>query len=122
MSPFARIAIAAMPLALMACAGGERGLVSPHQPIVSAAGASVPGCPDWRDTDLTTSEGQASNYGCATALNLAAMIADPADLIHGKTGNGAGSADVAVRAIKAQRDLGPTGKGGIEKVSAKGGS
>ena len=118
----ARIAIVAMPLVLSACAAGERGLVSPHQPIVGAAGAHVPGGPDWSDTSLTASEGQASNFGCATATNLAAMIADPADLIHGKTGNGTGSAEVAVRAIKAQRDLGASGKNALDKVSAKGGS
>lgn len=120
MAPFVRIAIATLPIVLSACAAGERGLISPHQPLVSAAGAAVPSCPDWSDTALTASEGQASNYGCATAVNLAAMVADPADLVHGKHGDGAGGADVAVRAIKAQRENG-TGKA-IEKTSAKAGS
>lgn len=117
-----RIAIAALPLALAACAAGERGLVSPHQPRVAQAGASVPECPDWRDTTLTASEGQASNYGCATASNLAAMIADPADLLHGKHADGTSSAELAVRAIKALNQQAGSGKQGLEKTSAKAGS
>ncbi|WP_174273210.1 CpaD family pilus assembly lipoprotein [Sphingomonas bacterium] len=107
-------------LLLGGCTAGDRGLVSPHQPLVGATGATVPGCPDWSDADIPAHEGQSSNYGCATALNLAAMIADPADLLHGKSSTGS-NVDVAVRAVRAWREMQPTGKQGIEKVSAKGG-
>jgi pilus assembly protein CpaD len=48
--------------------------------------ASAPGCPNWskapgNDFDNTLH----SDYGCATATNLAAMIADPRDLAEGRT-------------------------------------
>lgn len=107
-------------LPLAGCAAGERGIVSAHQPVVSAIGTTVPGCPDWSDAKLPMSEGQASNYGCATAVNLAAMIADPRDLVRGQTDpmTGADPA-VAQRALKAWRDIGPSGKQGIEKTSSK---
>jgi pilus assembly protein CpaD len=113
------IVIAAL-LPLAGCAAGERGVSSPHQPVVSAAGATVPGCPDWSDKDLPMSEGQSSNYGCATAVNLAAMIADPRDLVRGQTDpmTGADPA-VAQRALKAWRETGTTGKQGIDKTSSK---
>jgi pilus assembly protein CpaD len=113
------IAIMAL-LPLAGCAAGDRGLSSPHQPVVAGAGATVPNCPDWSDKDLPMSEGQSSNYGCATALNLAAMIADPNDLIRGRTDEKTG-ADPALtsRAIKAWRDTGQTGKQGVEKISSK---
>jgi pilus assembly protein CpaD len=114
------IAIVAL-LPLAGCAAGERGLVSPHQPIVSAAGATVPNCPNWSDKDLPESEGQSSNYGCATALNLAAMIADPNDLIRGRTDTTTGAdPSIATRALKVWRESGQTGRQGVEKTSSKG--
>ena len=109
--------VIALPLA--GCAAGERGIVSPHQPLVSAIGATVPGCPDWRDKDLPASEGQSSNYGCATATNLAAMVADPNDLLRGRSTDGSDPART-VRALKAWREGGQTGQAGIAKVSSKG--
>ncbi len=55
-------------------------------------------------------------------MNLAAMIADPADLIRGRSAS-ASPAEVAVRALKAYRETQASGKGGqLEKVSAKGGN
>ncbi|MDO6413171.1 CpaD family pilus assembly lipoprotein [Sphingomonas sp. BIUV-7] len=114
------IALAAL-LPLAGCAAGERGVVSAHQPIVTAVGASVPNCPDWSDRDLPMSEGQSSNYGCATAVNLAAMIADPADLVRGRTDASTGTDPaLAARAIKSWRETGTTGKQGVDKTSSKG--
>lgn len=50
--------------------------------------ASVPGCPDWSATsDATLGNGISPNYGCATNGNLAAMVADPEDLIKGRAGS-----------------------------------
>ena len=94
-----RFSILAASVALAGCAAGDRGLVSPHQPIVGSTGATVPGCPDWTAAQGGEKEGQSSNYGCATAMNLAAMIADPNDLIHGKSAGAGSAAEVAVRAI-----------------------
>ncbi|QJU59509.1 hypothetical protein HL653_18690 [Sphingomonas sp. AP4-R1] len=113
--------VASLPLA--GCAVGDRGLVSPHQPVVSAAGATVANCPDWSDRTLPMSEGQSSNYGCATAVNLAAMVADPNDLVRGRTDVAAAAdATKATRAIKAWRDIGPSAMRGIEKTSSKAGN
>lgn len=111
-------------LMLAGCSAGERGMTSPHQPLVSAHAATTPGCPDWSDSKLSgTTDAMSSNYGCADAVNLAAMIADPADLVHGKTG-GANSVEVAVRSVRAWREYAPTSKNWdvTAKVSAKGGN
>jgi pilus assembly protein CpaD len=114
-----RFIILTAALAVTGCATGDRGLVSPHQPVVSEAGATVPHCPDWRPAPMGEQEGQSPNYGCAFALNLAAMIADPADLIRGRS-EATSSAETAVRALKSFRETAPSGKGGVvEKVSAK---
>lgn len=110
-------------LALAGCATGDRGLASPHQPVVTPAGAVVNGCPDWHKAGTGgEQEAQSSNYGCAAAKNLAAMIVDPADLIHGRSATGS-TAETAVRALKSYREAAPTGKGNIvEKVGVKGGN
>lgn len=73
-------------LPLAACGPVNQGLNSVHQPIVAADAAYVPGCPDWRSDDAAADlkGSTSSNYGCATATNLAAMIADPNDLLVGK--------------------------------------
>ncbi|NIJ06998.1 type IV pilus biogenesis protein CpaD/CtpE [Sphingomonas vulcanisoli] len=116
-----RFAIMMPLIALSACSAGERGMNSPHQPLVSPQAATVPNCPDWSDKDRPTTDAQAANYGCATAVNLAAMIADPTDLLHGKNENGS-RVEVSVRAIRSWRKVAPTIEAGIEKVSSKGGN
>ena len=44
-------------------------------------------CPDWADTSDASSAGLSPNYGCSTKGNLAAMVADPEDLIKGRQGS-----------------------------------
>lgn len=52
--------------------------------IVSRSTASVPSCPDWTSTSNSNfNSGNHSNYGCASNSNLAAMVADPEDLVRG---------------------------------------
>lgn len=47
--------------------------------------ATVPGCPDWsKPSGFDPYNMGMSNFGCATASNLARMVADPADLAHGR--------------------------------------
>ena len=47
--------------------------------------ARAVGCPDWSRANLMDiSEVNSSNFGCATADNLARMIADPRELAHGR--------------------------------------
>jgi type IV pilus biogenesis protein CpaD/CtpE len=97
---------AALPLA--ACASDNMGLDSVHQPIVSATKAEVKDCPDWSSQWKDSAAPTSSNYGCAVNSNLAAMIADPADLLRGRTAPP--STEVGVRAIKSWREMQPTGK------------
>lgn len=93
--------------------------------VVLRAEASVPGCPDWNSTPLLPQPSQ-PNFGCATASNLAAMIADPNDLLAGKVAPDTGSsAATATKAINAQREAAGTSNGGTvvksEAAAAGGG-
>ncbi len=57
--------------------------------VVTRARATVPGCPDWsRSSAYEPDAAVSSNYGCAVRGNLAEMIADPNDLIVGKSYSG----------------------------------
>ena len=90
--------------------------------IVSRAAAIVPGCPNWSDRNAVGQpvSSNSSNYGCAVNSNLAAMIADPRDLVLGQTGSGTGDATAAAKAVRVYREAEPTGKGGLDEVSSKG--
>jgi pilus assembly protein CpaD len=92
--------------------------------VVSRAIAHVEGCPDWTPNAGTEyGGGTLSNFGCATAVNLAAQIADPQDLIRGRAGDRSGDARISVKAIQSYRDADPTGKGNTLKTeSSKGGN
>jgi len=96
------------------CAVGERGVETTHQPVVDGHTAFVPGCPDWRHDIGGDRETQSSNYGCASSTNLALMVADPADLLHGHSD--LTSPEVATRAFKAWRDMAPTYKNWVVTV------
>ena len=53
--------------------------------VVSRSRASVPTCPDWSsNSDRNYNASNHSNYGCASNSNLAAMVADPEDLVRGR--------------------------------------
>lgn len=91
--------------------------------VMSRATASVPGCPNWRQRELSGAPiSTESNYGCATNSNLAAMIANPNDLVLGQEGSGVGDAATASKAIKVYRDTEPTGAKGLEETTTKGGN
>lgn len=79
--------------------------------IASRSTASVPGCPDWGEdgSDPATTELTSTNYGCAVNSNLAAMVANPDDLVLGRDGSNAGSATTATRAVGTYRRRQPTG-------------
>lgn len=56
--------------------------------VILRSRASVPGCPDWGGkSDSSLGNGVSPGYGCATNGNLAAMVADPEDLIKGRKGS-----------------------------------
>tara|TARA_R110000824_G_scaffold200213_1_gene384188 strand:- start:2094 stop:2693 length:600 start_codon:yes stop_codon:yes gene_type:complete len=72
--------------------------------VVSRTSASVPGCPDFSHRSHTDFQARTSaNYGCGTNSTLAAMIADPEDLVRGTNAAGEDQAQ-ASKAIRAYRD------------------
>lgn len=91
--------------------------------IVSRATANVPGCPDWSRSSSPEFVGSTmSNYGCASNAALAAMVADPTDLIQGREAGTAGDPITASKAIRTYRDTAPTGTKGLKNESTKGGN
>lgn len=87
--------------------------------IVSRTQASVSNCPNWNRPSMPEfSASSMSNYGCATNSNLAAMVANPEDLIRGRTASPVGDAAVAYKAIDAYRNAAPTGKNGLKSETA----
>ncbi len=89
--------------------------------VVSRTEASVPGCPIWEDELVGAPERTSTNFGCATNSNLAAMIADPNDLVLGQTGRGSGDAAEAAKSVGVYRNRVPTGFGGTLKTESAGG-
>ena len=103
----------------------SQGLAAPGsvRVVVSRTRASVPNCPNWSvKSQPNYRNSNMSNYGCAVNGNLAAMIADPNDLVWGREGNGYGNADTASRAIRTYRNAKPTGEGGLIDISTKKGN
>ena len=86
--------------------------------IVSRSSAGVPGCPHWSGRGGTNST--SPNYGCAVNSNLAAMVADPSDLVLGQAGSGTGDAATAAKAIKVYRETPPTGTKGLTVTQSRG--
>lgn len=91
--------------------------------VITRASAAVPDCPDWSHT-AEANYGNATdpNYGCATNGNLAAMVADPEDLIQGKKGTGETVVLTSTKAISAYRDAEPTGTAGVTEAPTTGGN
>jgi pilus assembly protein CpaD len=85
--------------------------------------ASVPGCPNWsRPSQPEINNLSMSNLACAVNSNLAAMVADPQDLVHGREGTGVVDPRTAVRAVDMYRSKALSGQGGLQAVSSKGGN
>jgi pilus assembly protein CpaD len=84
--------------------------------VASRSTASVPGCPNWAPAEIAATGNTSSNYGCATNSNLAAMIANPNDLVQGQDGSAQGAA-TATRAINSYRKVEPTGQEGLMQSS-----
>lgn len=88
------------------------------------ARAYVPGCPDWSaKSDFNPGNATSTNYGCAVNSNLAAMVADPEDLVRGQTDTGSTQSMTSNKAINAYRNAAPTGNGNtVTAVSTKSGN
>lgn len=97
------------------------GAVSPGftRIVLSRATARVDGCPNWGDHGALGGINRTSaNYGCATNANLAAMIADPADLVRGQSSS-RNDPLTSARAINAYRNgASPGGSGASASGSA----
>ena len=98
------------------------GQVNPGQAriVVTRSTASVPGCPDWSaNNEHNPMNATYPGYGCAVNGNLAAMVANPEDLITGQKGTGETVVSTSTKAIKAYREQAPTGVGDLANVSSK---
>lgn len=81
--------------------------------ITSRASANVAGCPNWGNAVSDPVVNTSPNYGCAVNSNIAAMVANPDDLVLGQDGSTVGSGTTATRAIRVYRDRPPTGRQGL---------
>ncbi len=90
--------------------------------VITRTTASVPGCPDWSHTaEFNPANSTNPNYGCAVNSNLAAMVANPEDLIEGQVGTGETVVTTSTKAIQSYRDQEPTGAGGLPAAATGGG-
>lgn len=94
--------------------------------VVTRAVATVPNCPNWSaQSDSNPNNATSPGYGCAVNGNLAAMIADPEDLLRGQRGSGETVVMSSTKAIDAYREAAPTGGGNkvtdISSASGAGG-
>jgi pilus assembly protein CpaD len=65
--------------------------------------ATAPPCPDWSKPPIDYSAQVSSNFGCATASNLAAMAADPTDLLRAQP-NARAEGSTAAGAVQSYHD------------------
>ena len=81
--------------------------------IVARTRASVPDCPNWeRPAQPSIDHVSMPNFGCGVNGALAAMVANPQDLVHGREGSGVGDNRTAVKAVDSYRKAAPTGTSG----------
>ena len=88
--------------------------------VVSRRRAEVPYCPNWSVPSQPNYDNRnMSNFGCGVNSNIAAMVANPEDLIHGREGVGTNDVDTAARAVLIYRTTPPTGTKGLQDISTK---
>lgn len=89
--------------------------------VVSRSDARVPNCPNWeRQSQPEFAASTMSNYGCAVNTNLAAMIANPEDLVRGREGLATNDSMTVAKSLTTYRTAEPTGKQGLQSVRTKG--
>lgn len=101
------------------------GVVAPGsvRVVVARRRAVVPGCPNWSQASQPELKNQSTpNFGCAVNSNFAAMVANPEDLIHGREGASLTDTVAATKAVDMYRTKEPSGKGGLQAISSKGGN
>ena len=88
--------------------------------VVSRRRAEVPHCPNWSLPSQPNYDNRnMSNFGCGVNTNIAAMIANPEDLIHGQEGGATGDVSTAAKAVLYYRSNPPTGAKGLKDISTK---
>jgi pilus assembly protein CpaD len=89
--------------------------------VVSRNRAEVPNCPNWSVASQPNFGNRSmSNYGCGVNSNIAAMVANPVDLIHGREGDPVVDANAASRGVGVYYSTPPTGKKGLQDITTKG--
>lgn len=94
------------------------GVVTPGtvRVVVSRMRATVPGCPDFsRTRQPEFNSNTSSNQGCAVNSNLAAMVANPLDLVRGQPGADVSDPLQSSKAIDAYRKAAPAAPGAGNK-------
>jgi len=90
--------------------------------VITRSTASVPGCPDWsKQSDMNYLNATSPGYGCSTNSNIAAMVANPEDLLEGQTGSSETLVSTSTKAISTLRDADPTGAAGLLNAANAGG-
>ena len=89
--------------------------------VITRSTASVPDCPNWSvKSEMNYTNGTSPGYGCAVNGNLAAMVANPEDLIKGQEGTGETVVMSSTKAIDSYRGQAPTGAGGLTENATGG--
>jgi pilus assembly protein CpaD len=99
------------------------GMVQPGsvRVVVSRRRASVPYCPNWSLPSQPNYDNRnISNFGCGVNSNLAAMVANPEDLLHGREGSGVGDNSTGAKAVIFYRSTPPSGTRGLQDIKTKG--
>ena len=87
--------------------------------IVSRTRAEVPNCPNWSVPSQPNYNNRTmSNFGCGVNSNLAAMVANPEDLIHGREGSGF-STTAGTKAVLFYRTTPPSGVKGLQDINTQ---
>jgi pilus assembly protein CpaD len=88
--------------------------------VVARRRAEVPGCPNWSVPSQPNIENRSmSNYGCGVNSALAAQVANPEDLLHGREAGAVGDAMTGAKAVIMYRRQAPTGTEGLKDISTK---
>lgn len=88
--------------------------------VITRSSAHVPGCPDWSaKSDMNYNNATSPGYGCSINGNMAAMIANPEDLVSGQKGNGESVVATSNKAIGVYREKAPSGQGGLKQTSTE---
>jgi pilus assembly protein CpaD len=91
--------------------------------VVSRRRAQVPNCPNWSlPSQPNLDNRNMSNFGCSVNANIAMMVANPEDLIHGQEAAGPGDVNTGARAVIYYRSTPPSGTKGLQDVNTKQGN